>query len=178
MIETERLILRNYSLSDFDSLFEIMSDPETMQHYPAPFDAERTRNWITWNLDNYEKYGFGLWAVVLKETGEFIGDCGITLQNIDGEILPEIGYHIHKKYWRRGFGKEAARAVRDWGFRNTEYDIFYSYMKYTNVGSYSTALANGMKKVKEYPDPKNTISYAYAITREEWEKLQQGSSAD
>ena len=178
MIETPRLLLRNYSLSDFDALYEIMSDPETMQHYPAPFDVDRTRNWITWNLDNYEKYGFGLWAVVLKETGEFIGDCGITLQNIDGEILPEIGYHIHKKYWRHGFGKEAARAVRDWGFRNTEYNIFYSYMKYTNVGSYSTALANGMKKVKEYPDPKNTISYAYAITREEWEKLQQGSSAD
>ena len=178
MIETPRLLLREYTLDDFPSLYEILSDPETMQHYPAPYDEEKTRNWITWNLDNYEKYGFGLWAVVLKETGEFIGDCGITLQNIDGEILPEIGYHIHKKYWRRGFGKEAARAVRDWGFRNTEYDIFYSYMKYTNVGSYSTALANGMKKVKEYPDPKNTISYAYAITREEWEKLQQGSSAD
>ena len=178
MIETPRLILRNYTLSDFDSLYEILSDPETMQHYPAPYDEEKTRNWITWNLDNYEKYGFGLWAVVLKETGEFIGDCGITLQNIDGEILPEIGYHIHKKYWRRGFAKEAARAVRDWGFRNTEYDIFYSYMKYTNVGSYSTALANGMKKVKEYPDPKNTISYAYAITREEWKKLLQDHSAD
>ena len=178
MIETERLILRQYTLDDFDALYEILSDPETMQHYPAPFDADRTRNWIAWNLDNYEKHGFGLWAVVLKETGEFIGDCGITLQNIDGEILPEIGYHIHKKYWRRGFGKEAARAVRDWGFRNTQYDIFYSYMKYTNIGSWSTALANGMKKVKEYPDPKNTISYAYAITREEWEKLQQNSSAD
>ena len=178
MIETERLLLRPYTLSDFDSLYEIMSDPETMQHYPAPFDEEKTRNWITWNLDNYEKYGFGLWAVILKETGEFIGDCGITLQNIDGEILPEIGYHIHKKYWRRGFAKEAARAVRNWGFRNTQYDIFYSYMKYTNIGSWSTALANGMKKVKEYPDPKNTISYAYAITREEWEKLQQNSSAD
>ena len=178
MIETPRLLLRNYTLDDFPALYEIMSDPETMQHYPAPFDEEKTRNWITWNLDNYEKYGFGLWAVVLKETGEFIGDCGITLQNIDGEILPEIGYHIHKKYWRRGFAKEAARAVRDWGFRNTQYDIFYSYMKYTNIGSWSTALANGMKKVKEYPDPKNTISYAYAITREEWEKLQQNSSAD
>ena len=178
MIETPRLLLRNYTLDDFDALYEILSDPETMQHYPAPYDEEKTRNWITWNLDNYEKYGFGLWAVILKETGEFIGDCGITLQNIDGEILPEIGYHIHKKYWRRGFAKEAARAVRNWGFRNTQYDIFYSYMKYTNIGSWSTALANGMKKVKEYPDPKNTISYAYAITREEWEKLQQNSSAD
>ena len=178
VMETERLLLREYTPEDFDTLYEILSDPETMRHYPAPFDAERTKRWIDWNLENYEKYGFGLWAVVLKETGEFIGDCGITIQNIDGEMLPEIGYHIHKKYWRRGFGKEAARAVRDWGFRNTEYDIFYSYMKYTNIGSWSTALANGMKKVKEYPDPKNTISYAYAITREEWEKLQQGSSAD
>ena len=83
----------------------------------------------------------------------------------------EIGYHIHKKYWRQGYGKEAARAARDWAFQNTGYDAVYSYMKYTNVGSYSTAIANGMKKVKEYPDPKNTISYAYAITRKEWEAL-------
>ena len=170
-IETERLGLREYTPDDFDRLYEIMSDPETMQHYPAPFDAERTKGWIAWNLDNYEKYGFGLWAVVLKETGEFIGDCGITIQNIDGEMLPEIGYHIHKKHWRKGYAGEAARAVRDWAFRNTDYDILYSYMKYTNVGSWSTAISNGMKKVKEYPDPKNTISYAYAITRLEWQVL-------
>ena len=170
-LETDRLILREYTPDDFDALYEIMSDPETMQHYPAPFDKERTMGWITWNLENYQKYGFGLWAVVLKETGEFIGDCGITIQNIDGEMLPEIGYHIHKKYWRRGFAKEAAQATRDWAFQNTQYDTIYSYMKYTNVASYSTAMANGMKKVKEYPDPKNTISYAYAITREEWKAI-------
>ena len=167
IIETERLLLRKYTPDDFDALYEIISDPETMRHYPAPFDAEKTRGWINWNLDNYEKYGFGLWAVVLKETGEFIGDCGITMQKIDGELLPEIGYHINKKYWRRGFAKEAAHAVRDWVFRNTDSDTIYSYMKYTNVGSWSTALANGMKRVKEYPDPKNTITYVYAITRSE-----------
>ena len=172
MIETTRLLLRNYTMDDFDALYEIMSDPETMKHYPAPFDADRTKGWITWILENYKKYGFGLWAVVLKETGEFIGDCGITIQNIDGEMLPEIGYHIHKKYWKRGFAKEAAQAVRNWVFQNTQYDTIYSYMKYTNVASYSTAVANGMKKVKEYPDPKNTISYAYAITRSEWEAMQ------
>ncbi len=171
MIETERLILREYTMGDFAALYEIVSDPETMQHYPAPFDVERTKVWISWNLENYEKYGFGLWAVVLKETGEFIGDCGITIQNIDGEMLPEIGYHIHKKYWRKGFGKEAAIAVRDWTFEHTDYDIIYSYMKYTNVGSYNTAIANGMKRVKVYADSKNTISYAYAITKAEWEKL-------
>ena len=171
ILETERLLLREYVIEDFDALYEILSDEETMRHYPAPFDADRVRRWITWNLDNYQKYGFGLWAVVLKETGKLIGDCGVTMQNIDGELLPEIGYHIHKKYWRRGFAKEAARAVRDWVFANTEYDEIYSYMKYTNVASCSTAVANGMKKVKEYPDPKNTISYAYSITRDEWRKI-------
>ena len=170
-LETERLILREYTMNDFDALYEIMSDAETMKHYPAPFDEARTRRWIEWNLENYQKYGWGLWAVVLKEKGEFIGDCGITLQNIDGQLLLEIGYHIHKKYWRRGFAKEAARAVRDWVFENTSYDTIYSYMKYTNVASYSTALANGMKQVKEYPDPKNEISYAYAITRSEWKEF-------
>ena len=138
-METNRLILRDYAETDYAALYEIMSDPETMQHYPSPFDEKRTRDWIQWNLDNYRKYGFGLWAVTLKETDEFIGDCGITLQNIDGEMLPEIGYHIHKAKWRKGYG---------------------------------TAVANGMRKVKEYPDEKNGISYAYAITRSEWEEIE------
>ncbi|MDE7311917.1 MAG: GNAT family N-acetyltransferase [Eubacterium sp.] len=171
MIETERLILREYTLQDFDAIYEILSDSETMQHYPKPFDEERTIKWIEWNIHNYKEYGFGLWAVVLKETDKLIGDCGITIQNIDGELLPEIGFHIHKKYWRRGFGSEAARAVRDWAFQNTKYDCLYSYMKYTNIASYSTAIANGMKKEKEYPDEKNGTSYVYAIKRAEWEKL-------
>lgn len=171
ILETNRLQLRELTAEDFTAWHEILSDPETMQHYPQPFDEAHTKRWIEWNLKNYKEYGFGLWAVILKETGEFIGDCGMTIQDIDGELLPEIGYHIHKRYWRKGFGSEAARAVRDWAFQNTDYNCLYSYMKYTNVGSYSTAIANGMKKVKEYPDEKNTISYAYAITRDEWKAL-------
>ena len=165
MIETQRLLLREYTTDDFDALFEIMSDPETMQHYPAPFDEARTRRWIEWNLENYVKYGFGLWAVVLKETGEFIGDCGITIQKIDGENLPEIGYHIHKKYWRRGFAKEAAQAVRDWAFANTDYPSLYSYCKYTNEASYKTAEAIGMHFEKEYNDEVNEITHVSVIHR-------------
>ena len=171
IIETDRLILREYIPEDFDALFEILSDTETMKHYPAPFDAAKTKNWINRNMDYYKKYGFGLWAVVLKETEEFIGDCGITIQSIDGEMLPEIGYHIHKRHWRKGYAKEAASAVRNWFFQKTQYNKIYSYMKYTNIASYSTALSIGMKRIKEYPDPKNTIFYVYAITRNEWEKI-------
>ena len=165
MIETERLLLREYTMDDFAALYEIMSDAETMQHYPAPFDETRTRRWIEWNRENYSKYGFGLWAVVLRENNEFIGDCGITIQNIDGKLLPEIGYHINKKYWKQGFASEAAQAVRDWAFENTNYQSLYSYCKYTNVASYKTAEAIGMRFEKEYHDEKNGTTYVYVIHR-------------
>ena len=172
-IETDRLILREYTIDDFEALHEIVSDPETMQHYPAPFDEKRTSDWITWNLENYEKYGFGLWAVVLKETGEFIGDCGISIQDIDGEMLPEIGYHIHKKFWRKGFGKEAAKASRDWLFKNTDYDIVYSYMKYTNEPSANTAISWGSRLMDEFDDKENEVTKVFMITKEEWKALKQ-----
>lgn len=171
IIETERLILREYTPDDFDGLYAILSDPVTMQHYPKPYDTAGTQRWLDWSSNNYKTYGFGLWAILLKESGEFIGDCGITMQPIDGQQLPEIGYHIHKNYWRMGYAKEAASAVRDWAFENRNFDTLYSYMKYTNVASYSTARSIGMKKIKEYPDKDDGILYVYAITRSQWEQL-------
>ena len=170
IIETKRLILREYTFDDFDDLYTLLSDPITMQHYPKPYDKEGTLRWINWNLDNYSKYGFGLWAMTLKSTGKFIGDCGITLQNIDGEMLPEIGYHVQKDYWRQGYAKEAASAIRDYVFTKTNYESVYSYMKYTNIGSYSTAKAIGMSKIKEYPSEKDGILYVYQITKDEWQR--------
>jgi RimJ/RimL family protein N-acetyltransferase len=166
-IETDRLILREYTEDDFDALYEILSDAETMQHYPEPYDEKMTRRWIDWNIQNYKQYGFGLWAITLKETGQFIGDCGLTIQKIDGESLPEIGYHINKKYWQQGYGSEAARAVRDWAFKNTEFDCLYSYMRSSNIASYSTALSVGMSKIKEFTDERYGMMYAYAINRQE-----------
>ena len=171
MIETERLYLREMNMDDYDALYKVFADSEIMKHYPYIFDEARVREWIERNMKRYKELGFGLWAVCLKDTNEVIGDCGFTLQVIDGETLPEIGYHIRADQQRKGYAKEAAMAVRDWAFENTDYDEIYSYMKYTNVGSYSTAIANGMKKVKEYPDPANEISYAFSITRDEWNAI-------
>lgn len=131
------------------------------------------RNWIIKNINRYENFGFGLWAVVLKETGEMIGDCGITMQIIKNEIKPEIGYHIRKDCQRKGYASEAARACRDWAFTNTPFKTMYSYMKYTNIGSYSTAIANGMHQVDEFEDEINKITKVYAITKEEWKALKQ-----
>lgn len=167
-LETERLYLRELTEKNFTALYDVLADSDIMQHYPYTFDENRVRNWIAKNIERYRVFGFGLWAVVLKETDEMIGDCGITMQNINGSIKPEIGYHINKKFQRQGFAKEAAQKCRDWAFENTPFNILYSYMKKTNIASSATAIANGMSKVDEFSDEEASITVVYAITRNEW----------
>lgn len=167
-IETERLILREMYESDYDALYAVLADSDIMQHYPYTFDETRVRGWIAKNMERYQIFGFGLWAVCLKETGEMIGDCGLTMQLIKGQIKPEIGYHIRKDQQKKGYAKEAARAVRDWTFHNTPFHVVYSYMKHTNVPSYSTAMSWGCHQVDEFEDKVNGITKVFAITREEW----------
>ena len=171
ILETERLVLREYTMDDFGGLYAILSDAETMKHYPKPYDERGTMRWLNWSLDNYQKYGFGLWAIERKDTGEFIGDCGITMQNIDGELLPEIGYHIDKKHWRQGFAHEAASAVRDWFFRSTDFPTVYSYMTASNTASYRTAASVGMTRIKEYSED-GIPHYVYEMTRGTWLTLE------
>lgn len=166
ILETDRLYLREMNMDDFDALYKVLADTNIMQHYPDIFDEKRVISWIERNMNRYRDNGFGLWAVCLKDTKEMIGDCGLTLQNIDGEMLPEIGYHIRADKQRRGYAKEAASAVRDWAFTNTEYPALYSYCKYTNVGSYKTAESIGMHFEKEYPDPDNKITHVSVIFRD------------
>lgn len=169
-LETERLILREMNMDDYDALYRVLSDPDIMQHYPYTFDEKRVRGWIDRNIERYRIFGFGLWAVCIKETGEMIGDCGLTMQNIDGTIKPEIGYHIRKDMQRKGYAKESAIAVRDWIFNNLPFNEVYSYMKYTNIPSAKSAESWGCKFVKEYEDELNEITRVYCISREEWDK--------
>ena len=162
-LETERLVLREMNPDDFEALYAVLSDADNMKHYPYAFDEARVREWILRNRERYQQYGFGLWAVCLKETGEMIGDCGLTLQNIDGEMHPEIGYHIRKDCQRKGYAKEAAIAVRDWAFEHTDYPSLYSYCKYTNEASYKTAEAIDSKFFVGYGFKKSLLVVQQAI---------------
>ena len=168
VIETERLYLREMTENDFEALHKVLADSDTMQHYPYEFDENRVRNWIARNTERYRIFGFGLWAVCLKETGEVIGDCGLTMQLIGEDIKPEIGYHIRADKQRNGFAKEAAIAVRDWTFNNTPFNVIYSYMKHTNEPSAKTAVAYGCKLTDEFNDDVNEITKVFAISRDEW----------
>ncbi|MBQ6334530.1 MAG: GNAT family N-acetyltransferase [Erysipelotrichaceae bacterium] len=167
ILETKRLFLREMNTDNFDALYAILGDPENMKHYPYSFDEKRVKEWIERNMKRYENNGFGLWAVCLKDSGELIGDCGLTLQNIDNKLLPEIGYHIRRDLQRHGYAKEAAKAVLNWAFDNTQYPAIYSYCRYTNTASIKTAEAIGMRYCKEYPDEANGITHVSVIYRQE-----------
>jgi RimJ/RimL family protein N-acetyltransferase len=167
-IVTERLILREMNEKDFSALYQVLGDSDIMSHYPYKFDEVRVKGWINRNIERYRVFGFGLWAVCLKNTGEMIGDCGLTMQTINNMIRPDIGYHIRKDQQQKGYAKEAATAVRDWTFNNTPFKIIYSYMKYTNIPSIMTAISYGCHEVDEYKDEINEITKVYAITKEEW----------
>ncbi|MFJ8260851.1 GNAT family N-acetyltransferase [Rummeliibacillus sp. NPDC094406] len=116
ILKTKNLYLREYQNEDLPSLHVIFSDAETMKYYPAPFSIEKTRKWIETNQNRYIQDGYGLWSVCLKDTNEVIGDCGITKQQVDGKFEAEIGYHINKKYWGKGYATEAATSCKEFGF--------------------------------------------------------------
>ena len=90
ILETDRLFLREMNKDDFDALYKVLADKDIMQHYPYIFDEERVKSWIERNMNRYRDNSFGLWAVCLKNTGEMIGDCGLTLQNIEGDKITHV----------------------------------------------------------------------------------------
>jgi RimJ/RimL family protein N-acetyltransferase len=107
---TVRLAFSEMTAADQPLLEGLLGDPEVMWVYPAPFDAERVRGWIDWNRRLYRERGFGLWLLHETATGEFVGECGLVEQNVDGVAEVEVGYQLHRRWWGRGLATEAAGA--------------------------------------------------------------------
>tara|TARA_B100000614_G_scaffold101048_1_gene90800 strand:- start:1710 stop:2228 length:519 start_codon:yes stop_codon:yes gene_type:complete len=149
-IETDRLFLRELTLADERQLSMVLSDPDSMRYYPHPFSEDEVRAWIRWNIDNYRTYSFGLWAVILRSTNEFIGDCGITMQEIDGAQVPEIGYHIIKDFTKKGYATEAAGACKVFAFETLGMERICSYTTVDNVPSQRVARKIGMEFVRTF----------------------------
>lgn len=95
-IETKRLILREMTENDLPALRKILQDEEVMYAYEHAFSEEEVIKWFENQRRRYREDGFGLWAAVLKDSGEMIGQCGITYQDIGTERVPETGYLFRK----------------------------------------------------------------------------------
>ncbi len=171
LVETERLRLRELTMDDVDNLQGIFSDPEAMRYYPSTFDIARTQQWIQWNLDSYQTNGYGLWALEDKHTGEFLGECGITVQNVEGTSEDEIGYHVLRKQWNKGYASEAAVACRDFAFSVLNKERLISWMIPDNLPSRRVAEKIGMTLEKEVVNNRGTDSVVYAISKADWFQL-------
>jgi RimJ/RimL family protein N-acetyltransferase len=164
ILETARLILREFVPEDAAALAQVLSDPETMRHYPAPLNRAQVDEWIERNRRRYREDGVGLWALVLKATSETIGDCGIIRQQVDGESLYEIGYHLRRDLWGRGLASEAALACREWGFAHLPAERLISLIRPENVPSCRVAERNGMTIWKEV-QWRGLRHYVYSVER-------------
>jgi RimJ/RimL family protein N-acetyltransferase len=171
VLKTERLILRHLTPNDHGALFAVLGDPFAMKFYPRPFDEDMTKSWIQWTLDHYENHGFGLWAVVLGATGECIGDCGLTLQRIDGIGEIEVGYHLQRKHWKQGYATEGARAYRDYLFDTLKKDRLVSWTRPENVPSRRVMERIGLTFEKESPDRYGAKQVVYSMSRAQYETV-------
>lgn len=165
ILETPRLRLREFTVLDVNALALILSDPETMRYYPAPYDRAGVERWIERNRKRYREDGVGLWAMELNETAELIGDCGIAAQEVEGERIHEIGYHLRRDLWGRGLATEAAIACRDWGFAHLKAERLISLIRPENVPSRRVAERAGMTIWKEI-EWRGMLHCVYSMQRE------------
>ena len=144
VLETGRLRLREFVPEDADALAAVLSDPVAMKYYPAAFDRKGVEEWIGKNIGRYQRHGHGLWAMVLKDSSELIGDCGCTLQEVEGTNHVEIGYHVRRDLWGQGYATEAALACMDYAFTRLGVARVISMIRPENLQSRRVAEKNGM----------------------------------
>ncbi|MBX7245648.1 MAG: GNAT family N-acetyltransferase [Candidatus Sumerlaeaceae bacterium] len=147
-LQTPRLRLREMSMEDADSLLGIFSDPVAMQFYPSTKDRTETEGWIQWKLNSYQQHGHGLWLAELTKTGEFAGQCGLIVQEVEGQREIEIGYLFLRKFWGQGLATEAAIASREYAFLNLKLRRVISLIDPANIASIRVAEKNGMRLEK------------------------------
>jgi ribosomal-protein-alanine N-acetyltransferase len=146
---TSRLRLRPFEETDLEPLLAILGDAETMRWYPAPFDRDRVVSWISGNRESYERNGFGLVAIEDRETGEFLGDVGPTIQDVDGVPHVELGWHVRRDRWGEGIATEAGLACRGWSWDNLDVDHLISLIRAENLPSRRVAEKLGMSTWRE-----------------------------
>jgi RimJ/RimL family protein N-acetyltransferase len=146
VLETERLVLREFEPEDTDDLFRVLGDPIAMQYYPAPFSRAEVNEWIRRNRARYSDVGFGMWAMLRKLSGELIGDCGCFMRELDGDIQCELGWHVRRDFWGNGYASEAARHCIEYGFLKLGMARMVALIRPENLSSCRVAEKNGMTR--------------------------------
>ena len=150
VLQTERLFLRAWQQEDFADLAEMLQDPQVMYAYEHDFSDADVQEWMERQWRRYREHGFGLWAMVEKQSGEIVGQAGLTIQQCEGQDVLEIGYHLKKKHWKKGYAAEAAKGCMQYAFEILDAPAVYSIIKSDNLASQRVAERMGMKKQREF----------------------------
>jgi ribosomal-protein-alanine N-acetyltransferase len=150
IFQTERLLFRHLEGEDLAALYELYRDPEIRKYYPDGVRTlEETREELEWFLNGHPDHPkLGLWACLLKETGEFVGRSGLLPWEIDGELEIEIAYMIDKRFWRQGLGGEAARGLVKYAFESLSLPRVIALMDQEHEATIRTAISAGLTYVK------------------------------
>lgn len=168
ILKTERTYLRELAWEDYDDLCEILQDEKTMYAYEHAFSDEEVRNWLNNQFRRYENFGFGLWAMVDRNTNCFIGQIGLTMQNVENEQELEIGYLLKRKFWHKGYATEGAIACKEYAFNVLNKNRVVSTIRDNNYASQHVAERVGMKIEKQFTKHyynMDMIHYLYVINK-------------
>lgn len=168
ILETERLFLREMDQEDFSDLAQMLQNPRVMVAYEHDFSDEDVQQWLDRQKNRYQTNGFGLWAMILKATGEMIGQAGLTMQPYKGKEILEIGYLLKEAHWHHGYAREAAAACKQYAFEILNREKVHAIIKTDNLPSMRVAESIGMTREDEflagYNHGKNP-HFLYAVSR-------------
>jgi len=170
ILETNRLILRQQVIEDLDALWALYCNPQITKYIPAaPHSYEEAREELEWHMNGHPKYPeLGLWATIHKETGKFIGRCGLLPWTIDGRREVEVAYTIAQEYWGQGLATEAACGILDYGFEQLNLTRLICLIDPENSASQRVAEKIGMALEKKVDgiDGDNYPTLIYSIDRQ------------
>jgi ribosomal-protein-alanine N-acetyltransferase len=170
MLETERLLLRKFTLEDLDELIELRSDDEVIKYLGGRRlqnpDAIARR--LQFYIDCYSKFGFGMSAMIWKETNEMIGWSG--LQPLDDTPEIEVGYGMIKRFWGKSIGYECATAWLSYGFEKASLERIVAVASPENTASWRIMEKCGMRYEKTETHY-GTECVFYAISKREFDKI-------
>ena len=150
IMETKRLFARKLNSGDFDNLSDILKDIEVMYAWEHAFSDDEIKEWINNNIKRYEEDGTGYFAIIEKETGNFIGQAGLHYSMLDNKKVLEIGYIIMKKFWNLGYAYEASEGFIKFAFDNMGKEELFAFIRPENYRSSGLAEKLGFVKTSSY----------------------------
>ncbi len=182
IIQTERLILRQWCDRDIDPYRKLNADPKVMEFFPATWTQEESDASLQSARNHIEKYGWGKWAVSLQETDEFIGRIGLEDIDFQASFSPniELGYRIAYKHWGKGYATEGAKAALEYGFQRLKLEEIVAFTPTQNLRSQIV-----MQRIGMHHSPKDDFDHPklpkehrlsrhvlYRLGLDEWQKMQ------